>query len=389
LNSFCRQILISVVIAMAPSVAVAVQVDWTGCAVPNAGDDKRKAIEACSRVLARELTDADRERALIVRGRAAHRAGDLDAAIRDFDEAINLAPKEPEPLARRASAAFEKRDYPNAFIFARHALQLDANHPGALDTLGVIAMVSGNFAMGKEAFDRAIALKPDNVVYRFHRHQYWMRIGAGPEALKEIEDLLALKTSDLDTQFLDFRGRDITYRAMARLNRATMLESMGRFPEALKAFDDFVQTDPGPFSYGWRGWYYFNRDNFDLAKADLDKALSYDPNFWILHNLEGLVYLYKQEYERAVASFDRSLALKPDYSGSSYWSRALALRALHRTGEAKKDALKAFSEDPTFLGQKRKTLTRLGYLQPAANDIGVQAAVRDAVEACMLDEKCW
>lgn len=389
MNYFCRQILTALVIAVAPSLSVAAQVNWTGCAIPNTGDDKLKAIEACTRVLAGELTDADRERALIMRGRAAHRAGNLDAAIRDFDEAINLAPKDPEPLVRRASAAFHKRDYPNAFVFARHALHLDANHPEALDTLGVIAMVTGNFAMGKEAFDRAITLKPDDVVFRFHRHQYWMRIGAGAEALKELEDLLALKTSDLDTQFLDFRGRDITYRAMARLNRATMLESMGRFPEALKAFDDFVQTDPGPFSYGWRGWYYFNRDNFDLAKADLDKALSYDPDFWILHNLEGQVYLYKQEYERAIASFDRSLALKPDQPGSSYWSRALALRALHRTDEAKKDALKAFSEDPGFLRRKGKTLTRLGYLQSPANDTDVHAAVRDAVDACMLDEKCW
>jgi tetratricopeptide (TPR) repeat protein len=164
---------------------------------------------------------------------------------------------------------------------------------------------------------------------------------------------------------------------------------MGRFPEAVKAFDDFVQTDPGPFSYGWRGWYYFNRDNFDLAKADLDKALSYDPNFWILHNLEGLVYLYKHEYERAVASIDRALALKPDHSGSSYWARALALRALHRTNEAKRDALKAVSEDPGFLGLKKKTLTRLGYLQPPANEADVPAAVHDAVVACMSDEKCW
>jgi tetratricopeptide (TPR) repeat protein len=385
----CRQILVSIIIAILPALALAAPVDWTSCAVPSAGESKMKAIEGCTRVLSNELTDAERERALIIRGRAAQMTSDLEGAIRDFDEAIDLAPKDPEPLVRRASAAFHKRDYPNAFVFARHALQLDANHPEALDTLGVIAMITGNFAMGKEAFDRAIALKPDDVSARFHRHQYWLHIGANTEALKEIDGLLALQTSDLDTKFMDFRGREITYRSMARLNRGTTLESMGRFPDALKAFDDFVQNDPGPFSYGWRGWYHFNRDDFDLAKADLDKALSYDPNFWILHNLEGQVYLYKQDYERAVAAFDRSLTLKPDHSGSSYWSRALALRALHRIDEARKDAFKAFSEDPDFLRQKAKTFVRLGYLQPPRNDTDVQAAVRDAVDACMLDEKCW
>lgn len=389
MRCFCRQILTFIVIAMSPSLAIAASVDWTGCVVPNAGDDKLKAIAACTRVLATDLTDADRERALIIRGRAAHRAKDLDAAIGDFDEAISLAPKDPEPLVRRASAAFHKRDYAGAFVFTKHALHLDASHPEALDTLGTIGLVTGNYAMAKAAYDQAIALKPNDVVVRFHRYQYWNRIGAGAEGLKEIENLLAVQTTDLDTQFLDFRGKEITYRTMARLERATMLEALGRFPDALEAFDNFIQTDPGPFSYGWRGWYYLNRGNFDPAKADLDKAISYDPNFWILHNLLGQVYLYKQEYEHAVASFDRSLTLKPDHSGSSYWSRALALRALHRTDEARKDAFKAFSEDPDFLGQKEKTFVRLGYLQPPADDTDMKAAVRDAVQACMLDEKCW
>jgi len=385
----CRQILTFVALAMAPSLTVAAPVDWTACAVPNAGDDKAKAIAACTQVLAGDLSAADRERALITRGRAAHRAKDLDTAIRDFDEAIALAPKDPEPLVRRASAAFHKHDYAAAFDFAKRALDLDADHPEALDTIGTIGLVTGNLKIAKYAFDRSIALNPNDVTARVHRFQYWNDIGAGPEALQEIEGLLALQTSDLDTHFLDFRGKEITYRTLARLNRATLLESMGRFQEALAAFDDFVQIEPGAVSYGWRGWFYFNRDKFDLAGADLDKALSYDPNFWILHNLKGQVYLYKGEYERAVASFDRSLALGPDRSGSSYWSRALALRALHRADEARKDAIKAFSEDPDFLRRKMRTFVKLGYLQPPAKDTDAMAAVRDAVEACMVDEKCW
>jgi len=30
-----------------------------------------------------------------------------------------------------------------------------------------------------------------------------------------------------------------------------------------------------------------NRDEFDRAQADLDKALSYDADFWFLHHLQG------------------------------------------------------------------------------------------------------
>ena len=232
--------------------------------------------------------------------------------ISTLPSVISMRPSASHRKTRSRSSAehrlrFTSATTQGAFVFTKHALHLDASHPEALDTLGTIGLVTGNYAMAKAAYDQAIALKPNDVVVRFHRYQYWNRIGAGAEGLKEIEHSPRRADDDpVHTQFLDFRGKEITYRTMARLERATMLEALGRFPDALEAFDNFIQTDPGPFSYGWRGWYYLNRGNFDPAKADLDKAISYDPNFWIFHNLLGQVYLYKQEYEHAVASFDRA-----------------------------------------------------------------------------------
>jgi len=167
------------------------------------------------------------------------------------------------------------------------------------------------------------------------------------------------------------------------------LKPWGRFEDSIKALDDLVHTDPGAVSYGWRGWYYSNREQYDLAAADLDKALSYDPNFAVLYNLKGQVYLYTKDYERAVAAFTRSLELRIDTPGSSYWSRALALRALHRTDEAEKDAQTAVGVDCCFLFNKSKILIKLGYLQPTTANTDVASAVRDAVHACMLDERCW
>ncbi len=381
----------ALIIATLPSVAIAAAaIDWAGCSVPTFGADKRAAIEACTSILnGTDLSEADRARALMVRGRAFHRAGDIDAAIRDFDATIKLTPNEPRPLLRRASAAFFKNDYRYAAELAEQVLRLDAKNSEAHDTLGVIALTTRNYATAKAEYDKAIEADPNSVVSRFHRFELLMKVGAQPQAMQELDDLLALNTTDLDTKFLDFRGKDVSYRTLARLERATMFEAMGHYEDSIKALDDLVRTDPGAISYGWRGWYYSNRSQHDLALADLDKALSYDPNFAILYSLKGHVYLHANEYERAIAAYTRSIDLNTDSPGSSYWSRSLALRALHRNEEAEKDAQTAVAIDRHFLFRKAETLIKLGYLQPTTANTDVASAVRDAVHACMLDERCW
>ena len=219
---------------------------------------KSAAVAACTLILNRtDLSNTDRERALVTRGRASHRQLDIDAAIRDFDAAIKLAPKDPAPLVRRASAAFYKNDYREAYDFAQQALSLDAKNSEAYDTIGTIALVTRDYGAAKAAYDKAIELDPRGVVPRFHRFELLMQVGAQRELIKELDDLLALNTADLDTMYTNFRGADVAYRTLARLERATMFEAMGRFEDSLKALNDLVRTDPGAVSYGWRGWYYF------------------------------------------------------------------------------------------------------------------------------------
>jgi tetratricopeptide (TPR) repeat protein len=385
-----RIVIYAAIAAGLVSAARATEPDWSDCVVPAFGADKHKALAACDAILARsDISDADRERALIIGGRAAHMANDLHKAIRHFAEAIKLAPDSPEPLVRLASASYAKGDYETAAAFAEKALKLDEKYAPAFDIIGTIGLATKNFTLAKAAYDKEIELAPNDVWARFHHFELLMDINAQPEALKDLDKLLALPAHDLDTQFTEYRGRELSYHTFARLERAAMLQSMGRLPEALQAFDDFVRVDPGAFSYGWRGWYHLDYSDFDLAKADLDRALSYAPDFWILHDLQGLVYLHTKEYERAVDSYTRSLALGPDRPGDSYWSRAVALRALRRVDEAEADAQKALATDRDFRDMKLTKLAKLGYFAPGGNAADFEAAVRDAATACMLDERCW
>jgi tetratricopeptide (TPR) repeat protein len=315
-------------------------------------------------------------------------AHDLTTAIGYFELAIKLAPNDPEPLTRRASATYATGDYETAAAFAEKALTIDNNYAPALDVLGTIGLALPNYPLAKAAYDREVELTPNDVIAKFHHFQYFLYINAQPEALQDLEKLLALPSTSLESQFTSFHGRDISFKTFGLLERATLLESMGRLPEALKAFDNFVEADPGEFSYGWRGWYYINRDQLDLAQSDLDKALSYAPRFSILHNLKGLTFFRTKQYDRAIEEYTRAVVLNPGEAAVSYWMRAMALRALGRVDEAEVDALKAVSTDANFRDRKLKKLSQLGYFAPVDDPGKLASAIQDAVKACMLDERC-
>jgi tetratricopeptide (TPR) repeat protein len=390
MSTLHRLILSCILAAMGfPAAAPAAPLNWRACSVPVLGADKHAIVVACTSILGlAEIADADRERTLITRGRALHMIGDIDGAIRDFDEAIKLAPKDPEPLLRRASTAYSKGDLQKAAFLANQALTLDARNADAFNTLAVVAKAKQDFRAAKANYDKAIQLKPDYLLARENRIQLLNEMGDGRQGLKELSDMLDLHTAALDTEVTTFRDKELSYRTLARLQYATQLEWMGRLPEALDAFDNFVKVEPGPFSYGWRGRYHLERSEFDLAIADLDKALSYDSNFWILHEFKGQVLSCQAKYEEAVSEFTRSIELHPE--GAAYWSRALALRALHRMAEAQRDAQTTVTADCCFIQQRKlKMLVELGYFVPVSTKEEWIPALRDAVQACMLDEKCW
>jgi hypothetical protein len=75
--------------------------------------------------------------------------------------------------------------------------------------------------------------------------------------------------------------------------------------------------------------------------------------------------------------------------GAIRWQRALILRRLGRTDEATANAIAAVETDVSVLSDKKPILAERGYL-PVRTSINKlsPSMIRDAVSACMLDERC-
>ena len=62
-------------------------------------------------------------------------------------------------------------------------------------------------------------------------------------------------------------------------------------------------------AYFNRGLVYANREDFDRAISDWDKAIQLDPNFSAVYYNRGIAYANKGETQNAIADFKKVLEL--------------------------------------------------------------------------------
>jgi tetratricopeptide (TPR) repeat protein len=325
-------------------------------------------------------------RLLILRGRSLNIDGHLDAAIRAYDEALSLGPDNVDAMALRTNAAVDRNDIKDATERAKRILTIDPKRAEVYNALGVLANKNGDRHAAEALYDRAIALQPDYVQARMNRLRVFSDFGDQKRVISEAEAILSLGTSELDTLYSTFDEKRATFRIQARLERALAVARMGNTEMAEQVFKELISLEPTALSFTMRARFKFDRNHFEEALLDLERAEADDPNYWRIHYVKGQSYIYLSRPLESIASFTKALELNPK-SGEARWLRAMAERALGRLDEALNDALMAVASDPRLRERKFKMLLKVGYLPPSSGENA--PAVADAVRACMLDEHCW
>lgn len=396
-----RSIIICLVMAgyaSAPSKALADDL----CSAAIFETDAKQAAANCTSILNSDLlTAAERAEALKIRARAFHRLGQLDDAIRDYEEALKLAPDDAELHLRRGWTAFDKRDFDLVFAQAHRALELKPGYAEVYALIGTALSMREceceNFAESKAALDEAIRLEPLRPLYRYNRLGLFEENGFYNKAIDEADAILRLPLPLITKpaaakSYLEFT----TYKIAIEVKRATLLEFVGRTKEAEQAYDCAVESDPDALTYAMRAEFrlthtaFFSGAPMPQMKAvqdDLDKAFALDPDYWFTLKVQANLLLVHGEYELAAAYFVRALKGYP-INGGMRWSYAATLRHLGRREEAVTEATTAFRLDPGFMEQKLRYLRERGYFVPVKSDTDLRPAIMDAVRACMLDEGC-
>jgi tetratricopeptide (TPR) repeat protein len=106
--------------------------------------------------------------------------------------------------------------------------------------------------------------------------------------------------------------------AMAYSNRASALNDMGKFNEAVEDYSKAISMDPSYSRAYWsRGSVFGNMGQLDKAMADLDKAIALEP-YASAYYTRGTVFEKRGETEKAIGDYERAIALKPSYAAAHF-----------------------------------------------------------------------
>mmetsp|Transcript_60465 Transcript_60465/g.141611 ORF Transcript_60465/g.141611 Transcript_60465/m.141611 type:complete len:681 (-) Transcript_60465:178-2220(-) len=237
------------------------------------------------------------------RGQCSRRLGDVNGALKDYDDAIRKAEKDPSESHQRQAAEY---------YFERALVHIDLElYDKAIEGL-------------TQALDKRL---PAPYKAFFHRGICYRRVGQVAESIQNLKEAINLDTTSAD--------------AHNHLGLSHIQEQ--NFEEARKCFANAVEIDACTRYLNNRGLASYHLEEYNDAAADFTAALEAEPdNASVLFN-RGNAYFQLGEHQEALDDYAEAIRLEPDnptylhhkglaYQGCGEVREAIACyeEALHR-----------------------------------------------------------
>ena len=319
-----------------------------------------------------------------------------DEAVSDFSKALSTEPKNQWALGDRALAYIWKRDFEKADSDLKAAEAIDPDNAVAARARGFMAQMRGDYKGAVEAFTKSLRTDPGNGFALYHRALSYRALDDNAHALADTDEGLKLNHGGdlrlLRANIFVFQGQKDAAAKEAQLLQsenpqsdwamvaaARIYSRIGMNLEATASFDRAIAIRPAAYIYLNRAQSRpFTASSERLA--DLDKALSLEPD-----NLEVLTEKAEElasngEYKPAVALYDRAIKISPTDTDLAL-NRATLLYKAGDKGAAEK-----------ILGTLRsdaKSATEFNNLcwRQATENILLETALHDCEQAIKLNPK--
>jgi len=321
-----------------------------------------QAAELYQKVLAREQANAD---ALHLLGVLLHQQGDHARAVELIGRATALKPNNPAFHANLAEAYRALGQFERAAGCCRVALSLQPDYPEALGNLGLALQGMGRRDEAADQFRKALSLRPDFVAAHNSLGNVLRELGRLDEALAhfrravELDPAHALARTNLG-QILMESGQAAEglphCQESVRLqpnfaplfhNLGNVLRELERFDEAAEAYLQAIRLDPAlAKAHAHLGLTLIRQRRLTEASSWLERAIELDPADPTFPEYLGELYMEREEFARAVRSYEQALALATHENPALHLALGWALQEDGRLTEAGDQYRTAFRLQP-------------------------------------------
>ncbi|MFT2009190.1 tetratricopeptide repeat protein [Pontibacter sp. 13R65] len=265
--------------------------------------DMTKAIEYLNQAIQR---DNKNPLTFVILGDAYLKQNDGGKALTNYDQAILINDKYPKAHLRVGQVYTRSRNYEAAEEAFNKAIAADPNYAPAYHDLGEMYYFAGKFDQAVSTFKKYVDMAEKTNETRAKYASFLFLTKDYQKTLAEVQEVLKSEPN---------------HTVMNRLQAYSMFE-LGQHEQALKAMEDFLaKVDKNKVRAG--DYEYYSKmlaKNNQRAKAieNLEKALAMEPNKPELYTDLANLYANNEEYDKAVAVYDRK-AEKIDVSNIDYY----------------------------------------------------------------------
>ncbi|MCX6674744.1 MAG: tetratricopeptide repeat protein [Methanothrix sp.] len=171
--------------------------------------------------------------------------------------------------------------------------------------------------------------------------------------------------------------------ATAWNNNGNVLNAQGKYDEAINAFDEAIGLDAN-LAESWtnKGIALKNQGKYDDAIKACDEAIRLDPNLAMAWNNKGVAIIKQGKYDDAIKACDEAIRLDPKFA-AAWTNKGVALGDQGKYADAIKACDEAIRLDPNFAmawNNKGEALRKQGKYDEAINvfDEAIRLDPKDA-----------
>jgi len=238
------------------------------------------------------------------KGRLAEAAGDMNAAVASYSDALQESPKDASLKSRLGAVLVVTGKLDEAETLLSEVIAAQPYSAEAEHYLGRIELERGHLEPARQHFLRAARLEPENGVYRLYVAWVALEANEMTNALRDLDTALKLDPGLGDAYWL---------RARIRIRAGTVRDALGDLSKALELNPKRIEA------WAAMGECHYQLGQMDEAIADLERAVAADPERGYWWYRLGRLQLDEGRQAQALSSLNNSTSLGDEDPEEKGW----------------------------------------------------------------------